>query len=112
MATTTLGISQYLFACRTPYAVSLCSSPDTRRRGRRIEKNMTTTQESVPYIPADFLTRQEVADILRIAKGTVSNWAHARKGPPFYRLADGVCVYSKAELAEWLAEQRIATRAA
>lgn len=112
MATTTLGISQHLLACRTPYAVRLCPSSDTRHRGRRIETNMTTTAESVPYIPSDFLSRQEVADILRISKGTVSNWASARKGPPFYRLADGVCVYSKAELAEWLAEQRIATRAA
>jgi helix-turn-helix protein len=51
-----------------------------------------------------FLTTQDVADDLGIAKGTVENWRYKQQGPPWVKAVGGVR-YKAADYEKWLNAQ-------
>lgn len=63
----------------------------------------------------DLMTSDQVADVLRIHKGTLRNMRLRGAGPPFFRLSDhpkGSPRYRRADVAAWItsriAEQKTA----
>ncbi len=53
---------------------------------------------------SDWLSREELAEELGIAPGTLAKWATERKGPPLVKI--GRCVfYRRAAVRKWLAKR-------
>jgi hypothetical protein len=51
------------------------------------------------------LTRDELADILRVRRSSLDSQALVGKGPPFFRVGRSIR-YDRAVVAEWLINQR------
>jgi excisionase family DNA binding protein len=62
--------------------------------------------------PAEFLTSEQLAELLRVDPKTVKRWRSNGDGPPFIRLGERRLIYSRADVDAWLAERRYAHRAA
>lgn len=54
---------------------------------------------------ADFLSRRQLADELRIDIRTLSRWRWQRKGPPAIRVA-GRVLFKRSDVLAWLDAQR------
>ena len=52
------------------------------------------------------LTRQEVADFLKVPKQTLDQWAYKGSGPPYLRVGKHA-LYHENELMEWLETRRV-----
>lgn len=55
--------------------------------------------------PDDFMTPDQTAKFLHIAKRTLENWRALGGGPPYYKLGPGLrskVVYSRAEVVAWV----------
>lgn len=57
---------------------------------------------------SDTLTPREVAQSLKRSIPTLERWRRLRIGPPFYRVC-GRVLYSAADIAAWIEEQKQAT---
>ena len=51
------------------------------------------------------LNEREVAEYLNVASGTLRQWRHVRRGPPFHSIG-GVVRYSLEDVNNWLRERR------
>lgn len=56
----------------------------------------------------DLMTTAEVADLLRVAPGTLRAWRHASEGPASFKLT-GRVVYRRDAVERWIAAQEAAT---
>jgi len=55
----------------------------------------------------NYITPQQLADLLQVPIGTIRRWRHVGEGPPGFRAGKHVR-YSLAEVLSWVAEQRAA----
>lgn len=64
--------------------------------------------------PDELLTRAEAAVVLRVKPLTLARWAARGVGPSYSRSGRrrGRCVYSRRDLAEWIASRRVQPGAA
>lgn len=70
---------------------------------------MTTTPSSPePFTDSHFLTSHELAALIKVAPGTISNWRLRGAGPVVTRI-EGAVRYSRSDVTEWLAQQRVQT---
>lgn len=53
----------------------------------------------------EWLTRQQVAELLKYEPKTLANWASEKKGPPFRRVGGGRCRYRLTDVLTWQKEQ-------
>ena len=58
----------------------------------------------MPILPHQYLTAEEVADLLRVPVGTVYAWRHKHKGPPASRVGRHLR-YDREAVIRWLKEQ-------
>lgn len=56
--------------------------------------------------PEALLTLQQVAGWLGVSKATLYAWRYQGDGPPGYRLHGGGVRYRRADVEQWLDEQR------
>ena len=54
----------------------------------------------------DLATPQELADYLKVNVGTLRQWVHRKKGPPFVMI-EGVRRYKWAEVHAWLEARKV-----
>lgn len=66
---------------------------------------MAETAEPAP----DLMTAAEVCELLRIGKGTLSNWRSQGRGPAGFRLGRTV-VFERRDVLRWIDAQRRADR--
>ncbi len=50
----------------------------------------------------NLLTTSEVAQKLQVNKGTLRNWRHKKKGPPFIKLETGAIRYYEKHVENWI----------
>lgn len=62
--------------------------------------------------PAEFLSTDELAELLTVDIKTVKRWRASGEGPPFIRIGRSRVIYSRADVDAWLAGRRYAHRAA
>jgi hypothetical protein len=69
---------------------------------------MTSAQtvDRLQRLLPQFLTRAEVAALLRRSPGTLANWA-SQRGPDCFRLEDGQVLSSVEQLTAWLKKQEV-----
>lgn len=53
-----------------------------------------------PNLAANWMTREEVADRLKVAPKTVANWASEEKGPRFAKIGKR-CLYRLIDVQAW-----------
>ena len=53
---------------------------------------------------SDWLSREELAEELGVAPGTLAKWATERRGPPLVKVGRRV-FYRRAAVRKWLAER-------
>lgn len=58
------------------------------------------------YDPESLMTPQELADILRVPRGTLANWRSKDQGPPFIKLGRHVR-YPWECVTEWINSQEV-----
>ncbi|MGW3058543.1 helix-turn-helix transcriptional regulator [Streptomyces goshikiensis] len=78
----------------------LMSSQESTKNGRNDSPNLVTGQ---------WLTTDELADILNVDASTLRRWRTARppQGPPFIPVSDRVTLYSAIDVEHWLRSRRV-----
>jgi hypothetical protein len=56
-------------------------------------------------LASEYLTTQQVADVLAVTKHTLADWRAQRQGPPFVTLKGGVIRYPRAGFEVYLRSQ-------
>lgn len=62
-------------------------------------------------ILSDYVTREELAEELRVTTRTLDKWAWLRRGPAKIKMG-GRCYYHRADVLAWLEAQRNAQKVA
>src|SRR5208283_2304029 len=85
----------------------------TKMLGAVMEKSNAAGPEAGLYeafkvaslLASEFLTTQQVADVLAVTKWTLAYWRKRREGPPYVKLARGTIRYPKAAFEVYLKSQ-------
>lgn len=74
--------------------------------GAAVMPNPATLNSAVvSVLTAEYLSTQQVADILGVSKWTLAFYRAQRQGPPFVLFARGCIRYSRLALESWLKER-------
>ena len=49
-----------------------------------------------------YLTPEQAASVIGVAKGTLSNWRLAKEGPRYVKLAKKIVLYHVTDIEKWL----------
>lgn len=87
-------------------------SPDAQHAS--VEAADAFAATSLDLLHGGWYTTKELADLLRIDPSALRHWRTEEppQGPPFVRMARRQCMYSVADVQQWLRAQRTDTSAA
>jgi len=69
----------------------------------------TQSRQRQPAADSEFMTSEQVSELIGVHPGTLRYWRHADKGPASFRLGTRV-VYRRSAVMAWVAVQEMATK--